>query len=198
MNMTDFVTISLDSNQCDICEHETGEELVSCVVNDRCLRQENDSDQNYFGNYKRAHRACLKKWESVMRNRMKPLGERPKRTWKDRIVEFVNSNGGKCDERLVKTFTSSNQTELNTESSKTTRAHCLGQIEDNKEFSTKCSFLVDETYSIEIVENSRKVRVRSVDMDSAESHEEREKTCRSSSKRHMPQQRRFDAQPAFV
>ena len=177
--MTEFVTISLESNQCDICEQETGEELVSCVVNDRCLRQ--GCDSNSLGNYKRAHRECLEKWESVMRNSMKPLGEQSKRTWKDKIKEFVNSNSGKCEERLIETLAPSGRTELNSEgeSLKTiTLAHSTeaGQLLRSKNRHTnKCSFLVDETYSIERVRDTRKVRVRSVDMDSVgdtESHEE--------------------------
>lgn len=160
--MTEFVTISLESNQCDICEQETREELVFCVVNDRCLRQGCD------WNYKRAHPECLEKWESVMRNSMKPLGEQSKRTWKDRIKEFVNSNSGKYEERLIETLAPSQRTELISESLKTTTmTNCseTGQLLRSKN-TNKCDFLVDETYSIERISDARKVRVRSLDMES--------------------------------
>ena len=168
--MTDFVTISLESNQCDICEHETGEELIPCVVNDRCLRQNYDSEQEGpHGNFKRVHRGCLEKWESVMRNSLKPLGQRPKRTLKDRIMDFMNSSGGKCEERLVEMLIPTKQQQMKSESLKTTHTHCLRQFEDKHGDSDKyVSFLVDETYSLKRVGSSRKVRVHSVDMENTE------------------------------
>lgn len=68
--MADFVTISLESNECDICNQDNGEELISYILNDRCLRQQklwSRKSETTDDQVRRAHLLCLDRWDHIMK-----------------------------------------------------------------------------------------------------------------------------------
>lgn len=81
--MAEFVTISLESNECDICHHDNGEELISYILNDRCLQQQeiwNNKSKTSVDQVRKAHMLCLDRWDHIMKkslNRFKLL----RRSW---------------------------------------------------------------------------------------------------------------------
>ncbi|XP_032241036.2 uncharacterized protein LOC116619867 [Nematostella vectensis] len=176
--MEGFVSISLDSNICDICSQETGEEVVDVVVNDRWLRDANLENSNA---YKRAHKDCLAKWESVVKSSIKPRCPSPKRTWKDKFRDLINHNDGMDlfdawiavgDEKKSEHINRSGQNNLTTTTKH--RNHEVA-LSPNYNSNRKNSFLVKEAYRLERIkgiedceERARKMRVRSVDLDDEE------------------------------
>ena len=102
--MAEFVTISLENNECDICHHDNGEELISYILNDRCLRQQEIwSRQATSGDeqVRKAHQLCLDRWDHIMKkslNRLSPL----RRSW----------SCGKQNSSLTKTNNSSSHENL--------------------------------------------------------------------------------------
>lgn len=72
--MAEFVTINLESNECDICHHDNGEELISYILNDRCLQQQkrwNGTNKSKLttqdDQIRRAHVLCLDRWDHIMK-----------------------------------------------------------------------------------------------------------------------------------
>ena len=68
--MAEFVTISLESNECDICHHDNGEELISYILNDRCLQQQeiwNSQSKTTDDQVRKAHMLCLDRWDHIMK-----------------------------------------------------------------------------------------------------------------------------------
>ena len=88
--MDAFETINLNSKECRICKQETGEKLISCVLREKFSTGENISptSSSNLTEPSFAHRVCLERWDTVMKNTYFP---QPKKTWKDRIKDFIST-----------------------------------------------------------------------------------------------------------
>lgn len=95
--MAEFVTISLENNECDICHEDNGEELISYILNDRCWREQEVWSRKFKSSDDQIHRAhilCLDRWDHIMRksfNRFNLL----RRSWtgeKSRSLTKANSS----------------------------------------------------------------------------------------------------------
>jgi len=88
--MDAFETINLNSKECRICKQETGEQLISCVLREKFSTGENISptSRSNLTEPSFAHRVCLERWDTVMKNTYFP---QPKKTWKDRIKDFIST-----------------------------------------------------------------------------------------------------------
>lgn len=168
--MDGFDTISLESNTCDICNQDTGEELIDCILNDRCLQvRENSVDGTEP--YKRAHKDCLDKWKTVIQATLTARCPSPKRTWKDRIKDLLipHEESNVNDTWLRVDVAPKKRDSKQVENSKTVNLN--SKQNNNKTSSQRHHFLTNEVYRIERTEDevgsceerARKLRVRSVD-----------------------------------
>lgn len=170
--MDGFETISLESTECDICHQDTGEELISCVLNDRCLRESENLKLSCSGNVAKVHQSCLQKWESVMKNAIKPLQHQIKRTWKDRLKGLINTTSDGPE--LIETWAPVNQS----------RCRDCGDenlcVDIKTAQNSRCqgaSFLTNEAYRVETLyrdENrtrGRKVRIKSIELEKEDDDE---------------------------
>lgn len=168
--MDGFDTISLESNTCDICNQDTGEELIDCILNDRCLQvRENSVDGKEP--YKRAHKDCLDKWKTVIQATLTARCPSPKRTWKDRIKDLLipHEESNVNDTWLRVDVAPKKRDSKQVENSKTVNLN--SKQNNNKMSSQRQHFLTNEVYRIERTEDevgsceerARKLRVRSVD-----------------------------------
>ena len=106
--MDEFETINLNSRACKICKQETGEELISCILHNQFSTTEksiifstDDSVSSIEeGEPSFAHRVCLERWDTVMKNTYFP---QPKKTWKDRLKGFITT--GSANNNVTETWT---------------------------------------------------------------------------------------------
>ena len=104
--MDEFETINLDSKECKICKQETGEELISCILRDKFSTEEKIISANSASSNERegetsfAHRVCLERWDTVMKN---TCFRQPKKTWKDRLKGFMTT--GSANSNVTETWT---------------------------------------------------------------------------------------------
>lgn len=173
--MEGFDTICLDSNICDICNQDTGEELINCILNDRCL-QVGESSSNSDVNtepYKQAHKDCLDKWKSVIQSTFNSKCPSPKRSWKDKLKDLLNRNveGASIFDAWVE-VDSSKSSSSNNPSDYHPSSHAKTSVPNTR----NNNFLTNEEYRVERVnddleeclERGRKLRVRSVDIEDDE------------------------------
>ncbi|KAK2564915.1 hypothetical protein P5673_011622 [Acropora cervicornis] len=101
MAMDNFETISLDSKQCKICNQETGEELISCILREKFSSGGNVSPGSPKSpETSLAHRVCLERWDAIMKRTFFP---QQKKTWKDRVKGLVSTRSS--NNNVVKTWT---------------------------------------------------------------------------------------------
>ena len=106
--MDEFETINLESRECKICKQETGEELISCILHNQFSTAEKSivfpTDDGVSsieeGEPSFAHRVCLERWDTVMKNTCFP---QPKKTWKDRLKGFITT--GSANNNVTETWT---------------------------------------------------------------------------------------------
>lgn len=99
--MDNFETISLDSKQCKICNQETGEELISCILGDKFSSGGNvSSGVPKIQETSLAHRICLERWDAIMKRTFSP---QRKKTWKDRVKGLVSTRSS--NNNVAKTWT---------------------------------------------------------------------------------------------
>lgn len=180
--MEGFDTISLDSNICDICNQDTGEELISCILNDRCLQVGETSDaSDETQPHKQAHKDCLDRWKSVVQSSFNSKCPSPKRSWKDKLKDLINRNveSSSIFDAWVEVDSSKSST-----STRSSNEIDPSQNANSSDFNTRTnSFLTKEEYRVERVncnmeeflERGRKLRVRSVDIEDED--EETSKYC---------------------
>jgi hypothetical protein len=189
--MEGFDTISLESNSCDICEQDTGEELIDCILNDRCLQVSESSggveDDTNSEPHKRAHKDCLDKWKSVIQASLTSRCPSPKRSWKDKIKDLLNRNDESNVSDAWVQVECGPKISTGDENSKTLNFKANSKQNNNRKISEKNNFLTNEEYRIERTEHeigcceerARKLRVRSVDKEDEDIEEDLNESLRS-------------------
>lgn len=87
--MDDFETINLDNKQCKICNQETGEELIPCILRENFSSGLNDSPTSpRLPETSFVHRVCLERWDAIMKRTFFP---ETKKTWKDRVKGLIST-----------------------------------------------------------------------------------------------------------
>lgn len=181
MDDHEFDTICLDSNICDICNQDTGEELINCILNDRCLKVGDGTSSTLESTepFKQAHKYCLDRWKSVIQSTLHPKCPSPKRSWKDKFKDLLNrnlENTSNFDAWVeVDNLKSTTETTTTTQFLGDSSTQSSSDINENSASITtkKNSFLTREEYRVEQLnvdieecrERGRKLRVRSVDIE---------------------------------
>ena len=174
--MEGFDTISLDTQICDICNQDTGEELINCILNDRCL-QVGDCTSSAFDvaePFKQAHKECLDKWKSVVQSTLNSRCPSPKRSWKDKLKDLLNRNVESSS--IYDGWVEVDSSKSSSKNSVTVSNSAIRSNSTNVPSSNTINFLNKEQYRVEQVnddigeclERGRKLRVRSVDIEDDE------------------------------
>lgn len=163
--MDEFETINLDTQECKICKQQTGEELISCILHEMFPSSGYQSSSSSAGVEAFAHRICLERWDAVMKSSFNP---QQKKSWKERIMGLINV-GQASNQGSIETWTPTDH--LDRADGQTDR-----QLPD---ITTQQSVFSEskEAYRVEVVENEHgqcrksKVRIRSVELEDSEFHE---------------------------
>lgn len=158
--MDEFETISLDTEECKICGQQTGEELISCILRKKLPSSgENIIESSKAGEATFAHRICLERWDTIMKNTFYP---QPKKTWKDKLKGFISAGEASVEFWTPVSDTSNDRNRT----IPTTTTRSFSTASDYSVFSqSKEAYRVAEVRSKQGQWRSSKVRICSIDSE---------------------------------